>query len=62
MLINCKDCKKQISDQARTCPHCGCPTDIQKSIDATKRLMDEHQRKKDILNPFKAIGFIFGGK
>lgn len=62
MLTTCKDCKKQISDQARTCPHCGCPTDIQKAIDMSKHQMDEIQRKKDILNPFKAIGFIFGGK
>lgn len=24
-LINCPECKKEISDQAKTCPHCGFP-------------------------------------
>ena len=25
MLINCRECAKQISDQAAACPHCGYP-------------------------------------
>ena len=25
-LITCVDCEKQISDQATSCPNCGCPT------------------------------------
>lgn len=25
MLINCPECERQISDQAETCCHCGCP-------------------------------------
>lgn len=24
-LINCKECGQQISDAAKTCPHCGAP-------------------------------------
>lgn len=28
MLINCPECKLQISDKALTCPHCGCPMNI----------------------------------
>lgn len=24
-LVNCKECKKEISDQATSCPGCGCP-------------------------------------
>lgn len=24
-LINCKECSKEISDKAQTCPHCGAP-------------------------------------
>jgi predicted amidophosphoribosyltransferase len=24
-LINCKECNKEISDQAQSCPHCGAP-------------------------------------
>ena len=30
-LIACKECKQQISDQAKVCPHCGCPVKRQKS-------------------------------
>lgn len=25
-LINCRECKKEISDTAKQCPHCGCQT------------------------------------
>lgn len=25
MLVECRECKKQISDQAAACPNCGCP-------------------------------------
>lgn len=35
-LIECPDCKKQISDQSQACIHCGCPiqpSDIQKEKD-----------------------------
>ena len=24
-LINCPECKKEISDKAQSCPYCGCP-------------------------------------
>ena len=24
-LINCPECKREISDRAKSCPHCGCP-------------------------------------
>ena len=24
-LIKCKECSKEISEDARKCPHCGCP-------------------------------------
>ncbi|MBR5074164.1 MAG: zinc ribbon domain-containing protein [Bacteroidales bacterium] len=24
-LITCKECEKQVSDQAASCPHCGAP-------------------------------------
>lgn len=27
-LIKCKECGKEISDKASTCPNCGCPTEI----------------------------------
>ena len=24
-LVKCKECGKEISDKAKTCPNCGCP-------------------------------------
>ena len=30
-LINCPECKKEISDKATACPHCGCPIKLQPS-------------------------------
>lgn len=24
-LINCQECGREVSDQAKTCPHCGAP-------------------------------------
>ena len=29
-LINCPECKKEISDQATSCPNCGCPIEPKK--------------------------------
>ena len=26
-LIKCKECGREISDKATTCPHCGCPVE-----------------------------------
>lgn len=28
MLIECSECKKQISDKAKCCPYCGCPIEV----------------------------------
>lgn len=30
-LVMCEECKKEISDQANSCPQCGCPVKCQKS-------------------------------
>lgn len=27
-LINCPECNKEISDKAQSCPHCGCPINL----------------------------------
>lgn len=34
-LINCPECKKEISDQAKFCPNCGCPciNNMAKNVD-----------------------------
>ena len=31
-LIRCKECGKEISSNARACPHCGCPMELQEQI------------------------------
>ena len=41
-LINCPECKKEISDTARKCPHCGY---VVKSV-----LKDVNTNKKTIIN------------
>lgn len=25
MVLKCKECEKEVSDKAKTCPHCGAP-------------------------------------
>ena len=30
MLVNCRECKKEISSESKTCIHCGCPTPYKK--------------------------------
>lgn len=37
-LIRCPECKKKVSDQAPTCPHCGGPLDAASLMRADKRL------------------------
>ena len=38
-LIKCSECKSRISDQAMTCPNCGCPTYLAYK---TKRKKDKY--------------------
>lgn len=38
-LINCKECNKEISSKARSCPHCGAPIEIQ--LDANTEIPDK---------------------
>lgn len=33
-MIKCSCCGKDISEEARTCPHCGQPTEYKKTSDA----------------------------
>lgn len=50
-LINCKECKREISDKARSCPGCGMPLELNESqgIDSfeTKKTDDETLEIKD---------------
>lgn len=46
-LINCPECNKEISDQAKTCPHCG--VSVQKAI-ANKIAEEERKKREEIAN------------
>lgn len=35
-MIKCRERGKEISDQARTCPYCGCPSDEEKKSQNTQ--------------------------
>ena len=34
-LIKCKECNKEISDKAKSCPHCGFPIEETQNIENT---------------------------
>ena len=38
-IIKCIECKKEISDKAKKCPYCGCPTHTKKLSKKTKCIM-----------------------
>lgn len=42
-LISCSECRKEISDKAVTCPHCGAPVE---STPIVNRWSEEPKRKK----------------
>ena len=59
-LIKCKECGKEISDQATTCPNCGCPINddtYTKEVKASKRVAIFIIA---ILIIVCLVGFIFG--
>ena len=59
-LIKCKECGKEISDKANTCPNCGNPINddtITKEVKATKKVAIFIIA---ILVVVCIIGFIFG--
>ena len=60
-LIKCTECKKQVSDKAKSCPHCGFPL-IEEPVKETKTLkqkLKESKRLKKILIRFALSFFIF---
>jgi uncharacterized membrane protein YvbJ len=44
-MINCSECGKEISDQARTCPNCGHPSDREAKI---QRVQDTNQQSSRV--------------
>lgn len=70
-LIPCKECGKDVSDLAESCPHCGCPVSHtlkdrkEKKIIASyadEKKSQENSRKKEGLkgNTYCVAGFILG--
>lgn len=46
-LIKCPECGKEMSDQATSCPNCGCPIEIVKKELESKRIKDEELQKTE---------------
>ena len=44
-MINCSECGKEISDQARTCPNCGHPSDREAKM---QRVQDTNQQSSRV--------------
>lgn len=53
MLIECRECKKSVSDQAASCPHCGC------AIKAKKTMLARQLSRFFALLFFGGIVYIF---
>lgn len=49
-LINCLECKKEISDKAKTCPNCGYPVDFQNKVTSTPQ--EVSSLKNDVIPQF----------
>lgn len=47
-LIKCSECKKEVSNKAKACPHCGNPINVEKK----KKICKECQCKNDIDSTF----------
>ena len=63
-LIKCPECKREVSDRAFTCPHCG--YQLRKDVSRANRLVEkEHDRKckeliaGGIICLIAAIAFLF---
>lgn len=50
MLINCAECGKQFSDQARCCPNCACPTSISTSGNTSTSQSVTYQKQSTPIN------------
>lgn len=41
MLIECRECKREISSEAQNCPHCGCPVRQGEKVKKVEKLDDD---------------------
>lgn len=58
-MVTCRECGKEISDMAGTCPHCGYPIQAVKNaqIEQNNRAFYKKQNKMRIL--YSIFGFLF---
>ena len=52
-LINCPECQKEISNKAKTCPHCGCPIERE-----SKKENKKESKKRFSSKEYKMTGII----
>jgi predicted amidophosphoribosyltransferase len=52
-LINCPECKKEISDLAESCPQCGYKLKLKKDVSKKPRVFQEPPKSR---NPFGTRG------
>ena len=62
-LIKCKECGKEISDQATMCPYCGCPTGQMRKtlvqIDTAPKKRRKYRVRFLIFAPMFFLGVLF---
>jgi DNA-directed RNA polymerase beta' subunit len=58
-LINCLECRKEISDKASACPHCGAPVDNQiierKKLEQKQQAEIEEQEEREERERLKRV-------
>ena len=62
-LINCPECKKEISDKAYACPNCGNPINEQKTtiqIDPAPKIRREYRKRDIIFGAMFLLGLFLG--
>ena len=55
-LIECPECKKEISDKAKECPHCGYP--LVKKEEKKKQTKKEEPKKRFSSKKYRVAGFV----
>jgi DNA-directed RNA polymerase subunit RPC12/RpoP len=60
-IVNCTECKKEVSDQAATCPHCGSPIH-RRSESPTKVIIESEptSKKWKTVKLISGIGIFLG--
>ena len=57
MLINCYDCKKEVSSSAEVCPNCGCPV-AKHTAEQAKRQLEVEKENNQTKLLFRIIALV----